>query len=420
MRCGGNVPTGSAFRGRNRRLLSSGTRRKLEGFAPVGRIVRVIAGDAGDCLDCQMHVIVLNAGGGDQHEPNLKEITQVLYELNSDNPERSAKVAIRPPEHFSIREEHIENFVKSRLSEIVSEDHLMLIGQERKWQEEADLLAIDKAGILHIFELKRWESDAENLLQVMRYGQIFGRYPYEDLQDLAQRQQKLKGSLKEAHQKYFDLEEPIDESKFNLKQHFVLVTNGVDADTISAVDYWSTMGVRISCAPYRLYEIDGKPYIQFDTFSPAGDVVVETNTQYFIVNTNRAWNEKAWKNMLGTREQGKASAYYGRKWSISNISANSFVYLYHKYVGIIAKGKATDSFKKAMYADEVDEEFYVPLDFEWALEESDWDRRAVSAREINSRLNTGHRFRQTVFTISEKMAQAIDELAEEKMNVLST
>ena len=344
----------------------------------------------------------------------------MLYELNSDDPERSAKVAIRPPQHFSLREEHIENFVKSRISEIVSEDHLMLIGQQRKWQEEADLLAIDKAGVLYIFELKRQRSNAENLLQVMRYGQIFGRYPYEDLQNLARRQQKLEGSLQEAHQKHFDLKEPIEESEFNVKQHFVLVTNGVDADTISAVHYWSGMGVNISCSPFRLYEINGRPYIQFDTFNPAGDVVVETNTQHFIVNTNSAWMESAWNEMLGTREEGKASAYYGRKRSICNISANSIIYLYHTGVGVIAKGKAADSFKKAPCGDDVDEEFYVPLDFEWAVDQDDWDRQAIPAGEINSRLDAGHRFRQTVFSVSEKMAQVIDELAEEKMNAIST
>ena len=346
----------------------------------------------------------------------------MLYQLNRKNPEQSEKVAIRQPQHFDIHELQIENFVKSRLSEIVSEEHLMLIGQERQWQEEADLLAIDKAGVLYIFELKRWESRVENLLQVMRYGQIFGRYPYEGLQDLARRQKKLEGSLKlkEAHQKYFDLREPIEESEFNLKQHFVLVTNGVDADTISAIDYWSRMGVRISCSPYRLYEIDGNPYIQFDTFNPAGDVVVETSTHYFIVNTNRMRMESAWKEMLGDKAEGKAAAYYDRKWAICSIEANSVVYLYHTGVGVIAKGKAKESFKKATYADDADEEFYVPLRFDWAIDQDDWDRQAISAREINWRLKTGHRFRQTVFSISKDMAQAINELHAEKRNALST
>lgn len=344
----------------------------------------------------------------------------MLYELNRENPEKSAKVAIRPPEHFSIHEKQIENFVKSRLTEFVSEEHLMLIGQERQGQEEADLLAVDKAGVLYIFELKRWESNTENLLQVMRYGQIFGRYPYEDLEALARRQQKLEGSLKEAHQEYFDLRDPVDESSFNLKQHFVLVTNGVDADTISAVDYWSRMGVKISCSPYRLYEIGGNPYIQFDTFNPDGDVVVETNTHHFIVNTNQTRMVNAWSEMLGDGVEGKASAYYDRKGSICNIAANSVVYLYHTGTGVIAKGKAKDSFKKATYAGDVDEEFYVPLQFDWAVDQGDWSEQAITAKQINRRLNSGHRFRQTVFAISDEMAQAIDQLAAERKNALST
>lgn len=338
----------------------------------------------------------------------------MLYRLNSDNPERSVKVAIRPPAHFDLREKDIEEFVGSRLSEFVSEDHLMLIGQERKWQEEADLLALDKAGVLYIFELKRWESRTENILQVMRYGQIFGRYTYAELENLARRQQKLDGSLRKSHQDHFGLHKAIEKPEFNQKQHFVLVTNGVDADTISAVDYWSTMGVKISCSPYRLYEIDSKPFIQFDTFNPVGDVIIETNTRHFVVNTNRTWMEPAWQDMLGDGSKGKASAYYDRKGGIRNISANSIVYLYHTGVGVIAKGKATDSFRKKPYENDADEEYYVPLDFEWAVPEDEWDSRAVSAWEINSRLNTGHRFRQTVFAVPEEMAHAIDAIAEAK------
>lgn len=338
----------------------------------------------------------------------------MLYEFNCSNPEQSPRVAIRHPAHFSILEEHIENFVRTRLSEIVSEEHLLLIGQERKRQEEADLLALDKDGVLYIFELKRWGSDKENILQVMRYGQIFGRYTYKEIESLAQRQQKLEGSLKEKHQEYFELEEPINESKFNSKQHFVLVTNGIDGDTITAVEYWSKMGVKISCSPYRLYEIDGKPYIQFDTFNPDGEVIVESNTQRFIVNTNRTWMESAWKDMLGDGNKGKAAAYYDRKWAVCRIQVNSVIYLYHTSVGVIAKGKATDSYKMKAYDGDNDAEFYIPLDFEWSVPHEDWSEKAISPGEINSRLNSGHKFRRPAFTISNEMAQAIDEIAEEK------
>lgn len=340
----------------------------------------------------------------------------MLYELVRGNIELSPKVYIRDPQHFSLSEKDIENFLQSHLAEILSEDELMLIGQERKWKEEADLLALDKDGNLYIFELKRWKSDEENILQVMRYGQIFGRYSYEKLEGLAQRHEKLEGSLQTKHAEHFGLEgdDVIEKTKFNQKQNFVLVTHGVDDDTISAVEYWSKMGVNITCSPYRLYDIDGKPYIYFDTFNPSGDVVRELNPGFFIVNTNITWMASAWKDMLGDMKKGKAAAYYGRKGTICNISKNNTVYLYHTGIGVIAKGTATDNYRKTNFGNDPEEEFYVPLDFDWAVPQEEWGKKAVRPSEINSRLNTGHRFRQTTFAVSEQMAKVIDEIAKGK------
>ena len=218
----------------------------------------------------------------------------MLYKLNAAEIEASTRVEEKTPDYFGLKEEHIENFLKSRLSEIVSEDQLMLIGQERKRQEEADLLALDKDGTLYIFELKRWRSQKENILQVMRYGQIFGRYTYEELDGLAKRQQKLVGALKEKHKEYFDLSEELPASAFNEDQVFVLVTNGMDKDTISAIKFWSAKGVKIECSPYRIYEIGGEPYIQFDKYNPDDDVLPEENTSFFIVNTNKTYMPDAW------------------------------------------------------------------------------------------------------------------------------
>ncbi len=123
----------------------------------------------------------------------------MLYKLNIEKIESSSRMKIKSPAQFNVKEKDIEDFLQSRLNEVVSEDQLMLIGQERSWQEEPDLLAFDKNGQLYIFELKRWESEKENILQVMRYAQIFGRCTYVELQDLARRQQRLEGDLKEKH-----------------------------------------------------------------------------------------------------------------------------------------------------------------------------------------------------------------------------
>ncbi len=338
----------------------------------------------------------------------------MLYKLETDEIESSTRIKVGAPADFRLKERDIENFLKSRLSEIVSEDQLMLIGQEWKGKSEADLLALDKDGTLYIFELKRWEAKAGNLLQVMGYGQKFGRYTYEQLERFARSRIKLEDCLKVTHKEYFNLDKELSDSDFNKDQVFVLVTNGTDEDTISAVNFWSQKGLRIECSPYRIYDIDGVPYIQFDTYNPDKEVLLEVNTDWFIVNTNKTYDSNTYKDMLGDFLKGKASAYYDRKFSVCRISRGSQVYLYHTGVGVIAKGVSTAEYQKAAYDDVEDEEFFVPLKFDWALkDEGDWEKKTPTAGEINSRLDSGHKFRQTVFSITPEMANAIDSIYNE-------
>ncbi|QMU62874.1 MAG: hypothetical protein GKR88_00370 [Flavobacteriaceae bacterium] len=82
------------------------------------------------------------------------------------------------------KEEDFQKMIYENLEVLLPEDELLLIMQSRRWQEEPDLMAIDKNGELYIFELKSWESLDVNLLQVMRYGQIYGQYQYDDLNEL--------------------------------------------------------------------------------------------------------------------------------------------------------------------------------------------------------------------------------------------
>lgn len=334
----------------------------------------------------------------------------MLYKLERNDIETSSRVDIKNPAELGLTEKDIENFVSFHLDEFVSADQLFLLGQERQGQAEADLFALDKEGTLYLFELKRWKSNPENLLQVMRYGQKFGRYTYEELEDLAKRLLRIKDDswdLAEKHKEHFDLDEQLAKTKFNQDQVFVLVTNGTDGDTISAIDYWHEKGIRIECSPYRIYSIDGAPHIQFDTYNPYAETLVEENTNYFIVNTNKTYDSNAWQDMLNNN---KASAYGTRKWTVWQISKSSLVYLYHTGVGVIAKGKAKEPYRK-----NDEEEFYVPLEIDWKLEdEKEWANKAPKAWEINREMNSGHRFRQTVFSISKRMAEAIDEIAKER------
>lgn len=335
----------------------------------------------------------------------------MLYELKIDAPHASPRMPLKAADKLKVSEKHIEEFLSGHLNEVIPQDQLMLIGQERKGKEEADLFALDKNGVLYIFELKRWESNKENLLQVMRYGQIFGRFDYERLEDLAKRHNKLEGDLDKAHQSYFDLEKPMAHEQFNHDQVFVVVTNGMDHDTLEAITYWSKKGLKVHSITFRLYEIDKKPFIFFDVYNPEQEVIIEANPGLYIVNTNATFMPEAWREMLSTP---KAAAYYDAKLAIANIPVNSTVYLYHTKVGIIAKGKTTAGHSFKDIGADKNEECYVPLKFEWKLDDKeDWDE-AISASEINTELKSGYRFRQPVFNITDEMATAIEYIRKER------
>lgn len=85
---------------------------------------------------------------------------------------------------FGWDERKLQKLLFQNLDRVIQEEELLPIMESRQWQEEPDLMAIDKNGDLWIFELKAWESQQTNLLQALRYGQKFGQYDYDDLQEL--------------------------------------------------------------------------------------------------------------------------------------------------------------------------------------------------------------------------------------------
>lgn len=114
--------------------------------------------------------------------------------------------------------ENIDDFISSR--------SLMPIFKERKFQEEPDIMALDTNGNLYIFELKRWQAKEENLLQVLRYGQLFGNSSYEDLDNMYKNfTERNDVSLLKKHSDYFGLEKSLDKNEFNKEQNFIMVTN---------------------------------------------------------------------------------------------------------------------------------------------------------------------------------------------------
>ena len=128
----------------------------------------------------------------------------------------------------------------------------------------------------------------------------------------------------------------------------------------------------------------------------------------------RPGNERTWQEMLGDGVVGQAFVYYSMnsKGSIDRLMASSVVYIYHTRVGFIGKGKTSSVWKKTV-VDDGKVKLSVPLKYIWALsDKSEWGR-AVKAREVNSRMQSGHIFRPRAFSVEGDLAITVDEIARE-------
>src|SRR6266446_1972402 len=107
---------------------------------------------------------------------------------------------------FGVDERTLQDILFRSLDRLFPDDELILLMQSRSWQEEPDLMAVDKDGHLYIFELKAWESHNSNLLQVLRYCQIYGAMKYPELEAWFKKATDPSQSLKLAHKAKFDIE----------------------------------------------------------------------------------------------------------------------------------------------------------------------------------------------------------------------
>jgi hypothetical protein len=301
------------------------------------------------------------------------------------------------------KEKDLEDLLAKNITSLIREEYLMPISQESPMKEEPDILALDKEGTLYIFELKRTQSEPEHLLQVLRYGQRFGVYNYNQLNKKYKKFEKgSRSDLKEAHEKYFNLEEKLNELKFNNKQKFIVVTNGIDVKTLRSIKYWQDQNLPLEPLIYRVYKVGGKILIDFNPYSGQKNEFEITETSNHVVNTNFTYNPRAYLDMISNN---KASAYGGKKYAIDSIQKNDRIFLYHSGVGICAVGR--------VISDEVKEkkdEKYVECNFKKKIDPIKQEDKALSAREINETLGTKLSFRQTRFSLSNEEADKIEQM----------
>lgn len=321
----------------------------------------------------------------------------MLYKLDKNTKDytRVKRVTLSD---FGWKESDLQELLSKHIQNLISTSDLMTIFNERPRQEEPDILALDKSGDLYIFELKRWSSHQENLLQVLRYGQLYGNSNYDELNEMFKKYLKDKDAgaeLYEIHQQYFDLDDSsrLRKEDFNRKQLFVVVTNGLDQKTVEAIVYWKKNGLNIDAVVYWVFEINGEYFIEFNMYSPVeGFLEFESNT--YILNTNASNNVQHTVDML---KNHKAAAYYpGWREKIEKLQKGDMVFLYKSEAGIIAYGIATGKLEMQGCDGHANYEYFMKLDKFKEL------KRPFAASEMKSVTKQGFNFRQTLCSIGEE------------------
>lgn len=279
------------------------------------------------------------------------------------------------------KEKDLENLLAEHLGELYVEDgQLMPIFQERQWQAEPDLCALDRWGNLIIFELKRGVVSGDTTIQVMRYGQAYGQKGYGELNRIYQQYSGNTQELGRAHADAFQLEVSLQEEQFNQHQKMVIVGCSSDRGLLENVDYWKAKGVDIDFLPYRFYRIAGEVY--FDFFAkPYDDHINPRDGKGIMFDTNRSYHETAiWDMFAGE----KVSAYGKAKRFVERFNKGDYVLYYHAGWGIVGAGRIKND---TAYGDEKNDELYRKVELLTPAIAHEQEICCISPAEIKRLLN---------------------------------
>lgn len=331
----------------------------------------------------------------------------MLLNINTKTRRAEKRLAKRLQE-FGFDERALQDVLFKTIDRLFPEDDLLLLMQSRVWQEEPDLMALNQDGDLFIFELKAWESDSANLLQVLRYGQIFGSSSYQDLDCMYRRSYGHGQDLKSAHQAKFSVD--LEESQYNRKQTFVVMTNGIDRKTREDIQYWRRSGLDTRPWVYRIYSGGtDEMLLEMSPFRVEDNPYEDFSEGYYILNTNIKNSRIDHESML---IEGKASAYYDPwKFKIERLEKGDVVYLYQSGVGIVAFGEADGKLVKSLYQGKPEE---VDEDYSMKLNRFQKVTPPLSASEIKRVTGVNYSFMSTMFGLDAESGKAIRDFIGER------
>jgi hypothetical protein len=233
------------------------------------------------------------------------------------------------------REKELEDLIAKRMWDVLFEgNELMVIRQERAWQPEADIYALNKQGDLIIFELKREHADAGAVHQVLRYCEKASRCGYEELQEMFRGLPGNAGlDLQEEHKLTFELDHHLDKAAFNSRQRLVIIGSAGDDALIRNVSYWKNQGLALDFIPYRVYSINGESYFEFFSLPYDSHINPAFSKGVLFDTCGKHFDNAIWYMC----ENDRVAAFGDQDYVVGFLKKNDIVFLYQR--GIIAAGK---------------------------------------------------------------------------------
>lgn len=264
--------------------------------------------------------------------------------------------------HYQRPELHLEELLSDHLFATLFEGMPLLpFHQERPYQPEGDIYALNCQGDIVIFELKVRIAEDCALDQLLRYAQRAGHWRFDEIDRKFRSYPKNTypdTPIHTAHREAFDLTESLKPEAFNRAQHMLVVGCGADAGLIQAVDYWKARGLSIDFCPYRIYEISGQLYFEF--FSKPYDAHTNPGqSKGMLFDTNHTYYPQALKLMV---EKKRIAAYGDRKDAVYSLAKNDVVFYSQRWVGLVAAARVVGNTIKSDNS-EGEEELYWDVEF---------------------------------------------------------
>jgi hypothetical protein len=269
----------------------------------------------------------------------------MLFEIKKNKTGKPERVEPSTLTEQGWREKDLENYLRDNLVHLIGDD-LMVIGQSRPYEPEADLTALDHFGDLWFFELKKEPTSSDNLLQVMKYSQTAAAYTIDDLDDIYSAFKGASDSLAVEFCKHFGHLSPTAAQqwgdKIGRQHHLVVIADGADEETVQAVSHWQRHGLDIQLWPYRIHPgKNGTFRLELPDLFIKGRQISRGGPGIFLVNTCRQNEPTSAMEKYMLKHQCALATCEPWVFKINRILTGSRVLLYANREGIVALGVAT-------------------------------------------------------------------------------